>query len=105
MLTKLGPFLLVPFLVSDWTDNQWPALCLREASSLTAPAKDEAYSPAGAQARDQILKKIQAKPALCFLLPVETICCSLAPVSIQDPDDSRFLIAADPLYQFMSLQI
>ena len=55
--------------------------------------------------RDQILKKIQAKPVLCFLLPVETTCCSLARVAIQDPDDSRFLIAPDPLYQFMSLQI
>jgi hypothetical protein len=105
MLTKLGPFLLIPFLVSDWTDNQWVAFCVNDASPTVLSGKDETYSLATTQWRHQLLGKIQPAPGPCCLAQIEAISPALAPISFGDAGSARLFASANPLYQLMSLQL
>jgi hypothetical protein len=105
MLTKLGPFLLIPFLVSDWTDNQWVALCVNDASPTVLSGKDETYSLATTQWRHQLLAKIQPAPGPCCVGEIEAISPALPCVPFRDAGSARLFASADSLYQLMSLQL
>jgi hypothetical protein len=105
MLTKLGPFLLIPFLVSDWTDNQWVAFCVNDASPTVLSGKDETYSLATTQWRHQLLGKIQTAPGPCCLVQNEAISPALPSTPFREGGSARLFAFADPLYQLMSLQL
>src|SRR2546425_2498650 len=101
MLKRIGPFLLVPFLVSDWTDNQWQSLCLNENASVLS-AKVEIY-PLATQWRQQLLQKIQTPPLICHGLPAGASALSaLAQLPSHAHQRSWPVPAADPLYELMS---
>jgi hypothetical protein len=105
MLTKLGPFLLIPFLVSDWTDNQWVAFCVNDASPTVLSGKDETYSLATTQWRHQLLGKIQPAPGPCCFVQIDAISPALPLMLFREADSARLFASADPLYQLMSLQL
>jgi hypothetical protein len=106
MLTKLGPFLLIPFLVSDWTDNQWVAFCVNDASPAVLSGNDQTYSLATAQWRQQLLGKIQPVAGPCCLVQIEATSSALLPsIQLGDAGGTTFFASVNPLYQVMSLQL
>jgi hypothetical protein len=105
MLTKLGPFLLIPFLVSDWTDNQWVAFCVNDASPTVLSCNDQNYSLATAQWRQQLLGKLQPVSGPCCFAGIEATFSALPSMPFGDGWGRGFGAPADPLYHFMSLQL
>ena len=104
MLTRIGAFLLVPFLVSDWTDNQWAVLCLEQGSPQIVCAREQVL-PLSTQWREQILRKIETPPTFS-LEAKEGIALNTSPVSAFQLELGVCpQTAVDPLYEFMSLQL
>ncbi len=102
MLARIGPFLLVPFLVADWTDYQWPAAAGDQAAEVAARP---AALPIALKWRHQIQRQIEGPLTMAAAPPGftptthETWSESLSAATPTEP------ARPDPLYDLMSLQI
>jgi hypothetical protein len=102
MLKTLAPFLLIPFLVSDLTDNQWPH-AVWPADPVTALLDHPTMLPIALKYRAAAEREIQTLPPA---VPTDDRADAYPhPCSLFCPPQAAALPGGDTLYQFMSLLI